>query len=55
MEDKLNGRRHQCKMTSMEGDLTGRLPQLKMTFDQAGTELGPVFCTQLPQLKGDIN
>ena len=44
-------------MTSVEDELKGRLPQWKMTADQAsqaGTELGPACFTQLPQLRGDI-
>ena len=41
----------------MEDELKKRLPQWKMTSDQAsqaGTELGPACFTQLPQLRGYI-
>ena len=51
MEDKLNVRRHQCEITSMEDDLQGGLPQWKITSDQAGTELDPACFTQLPQVQ----
>ena len=35
MAEDQNGRQTQCEITSMEDDLQGRLPQWKMTSDQA--------------------